>query len=82
MSYQLNSAITDLEKPGKFVNADGRTECVEFVRQACGAPRTGAWQKGESMNATSAMLLAYGIAYAGSAAATTFDCPRTPGNTK
>jgi len=34
------------------------------------------------MNATSAMLLAYGIAYAGSAAATTFDCPRTPGNAK
>jgi len=49
MSYQLNSAITDLEKPGKFVNADGHTECVEFVRQACGAPRTGAWQKGRNV---------------------------------
>ena len=46
MSYQLNAAIKDLSEKGKFANAAGNTECVEFVRQACGAPKTTLWQKG------------------------------------
>lgn len=46
MTYQLNSAIKNLEEKGKFVNAAGNTECVEFVRQACRAPRTTLWKKG------------------------------------
>lgn len=29
-----------------FVNAQGRTECVEFVRQAAGAPHTTQWTRG------------------------------------
>jgi hypothetical protein len=31
---------------GKFKNAHGNTECVEFVRQATGAPQTGMWKRG------------------------------------
>jgi len=49
MSYQLNAALTDLEAKGKFVNAAGNTECVEFVRQACGAPHTTLWKKGANV---------------------------------
>jgi hypothetical protein len=46
MSYQLNSAIANIEEKGKFANAAGNTECVEFIRQACDARRTTLWKKG------------------------------------
>jgi len=40
MSYQLNPKLKDIEEVGKFANTAGNTECVEFIRQACNAPRT------------------------------------------
>jgi hypothetical protein len=46
MSYRLKLEEKDVLGKGKFVNVAGKTECVEFVRQATGAPSTAAWQKG------------------------------------
>jgi hypothetical protein len=34
---------------GKFKNAVGNTECVEFVRQATGAPPTHMWKRGQKV---------------------------------
>jgi hypothetical protein len=33
-----------------YVNAKGNTECVEFVRQAMGAPHTSKWVKGRDVH--------------------------------
>lgn len=35
---------------GKFVNGKGHTECVEFVRQATGAPQTSMWKPGKKIS--------------------------------
>ncbi len=46
MSYRLKIAEQDVFGPGKFKNASGKTECVEFIRQATGAPTTIGWRPG------------------------------------
>lgn len=44
--FRLKISEHDVFGKGKFANAQGNTECVEFVRQATGAPHTSAWRKG------------------------------------
>lgn len=46
MSYLLQIAESESFGPAKFVNKAGHTECVEFVRQATGAPSTPEWRQG------------------------------------
>ena len=46
MPYKLFIAETDVFGKAKFANSKGNTECVEFVRQATGAPKTTDWRKG------------------------------------
>lgn len=46
MPYRLTISEKDAFGKGKFKNAKGNTECVEFVRQAAGAPPTIAWKRG------------------------------------
>ena len=46
MSYKLNIPEDEVFGKAKFANALGHTECVEFVRQATGAPQTASWKKG------------------------------------
>lgn len=47
MSYKLKVAEKDVFGKGKYVSPLGKTECVEFVRQATGAPKTTIWKKGK-----------------------------------
>lgn len=49
MSYKLQVAVSEVFDEKKYVNADGNTECVEFIRQAAGAPRTLLWTKGDKV---------------------------------
>jgi hypothetical protein len=49
MSYKLKFPEKDVLGMGKFKNATGKTECVEFVRQASGAPQTPLWKKGKKV---------------------------------
>lgn len=44
--FRLKIPESDVYGKGKFVNSKGNTECVEFIRQATGAPPTAAWRKG------------------------------------
>ena len=46
MSYKLTMAEKDVLEKAKFKNAKGHTECVEFIRQATGAPETSKWKRG------------------------------------
>jgi hypothetical protein len=46
MAYLLKIAEKDVTGKGKFVNSKGNTECVEFVRQATGAPEAKLWARG------------------------------------
>jgi hypothetical protein len=46
MTYKLLIAEADVLGKAKFVNDKGNTECVEFVRQAAGAPKSTEWRKG------------------------------------
>lgn len=46
MSYKLRVAESDVTGAGKYKNAKGNTECVDFVQQAAGAPPTPLWKKG------------------------------------
>ena len=47
MRYKLQPAESDVLGQKQFANASGSTECVEFVRQAAGAPHTTLWTKGD-----------------------------------
>jgi phage-related tail fiber protein len=47
MSYKLQEAEAEVRKKNQYVNAAGNAECVEFVRQATGAPHTTLWKQGE-----------------------------------
>ena len=49
MSYKLKVAEKDVLGKAKYVNEKGKTECVEFVRQAAGAPKTADWKKGKKV---------------------------------
>ena len=46
MPYKLKLAETKVLDQKQFVNANGNTECVEFVRQATSAPQTSFWKPG------------------------------------
>jgi hypothetical protein len=46
MPYKLQQAEADVLGEKQFINAKGDTECVEFVRQATGAPQTTFWKPG------------------------------------
>jgi hypothetical protein len=46
MSYRLKPAESAVLGKDKYVNAKGHTECVEFIRQAAGAPVTTSWRPG------------------------------------
>lgn len=46
MPYSLKVSEADVLGKGKFKNGEGHTECVEFVRQATGAPATSTWKCG------------------------------------
>jgi hypothetical protein len=46
MPYTLKSDEKSVLGKGKYVNAKGNAECVEFVRQATGAPQTKSWVRG------------------------------------
>jgi hypothetical protein len=46
MSYKLKVPEADVLGKGKFVNQQGKAECVEFIRQCTGAPHTSAWKIG------------------------------------
>jgi len=50
MAYTLRFAEKDVLGKDKFKNAKGRTECVEFVRQAAGAPQTLLWKRGKKVS--------------------------------
>lgn len=50
MSYKLKFSEKDVLGKGKFKNAKGNTECVEFIRQASNAPQTALWKKGQKVS--------------------------------
>lgn len=50
MSYKLRGLEHDVFGKAKYVNAQGHTECVEFVRQSTGAPGTIAWKMGTKIS--------------------------------
>lgn len=50
MSYKLMIPEKDVLGKAKFVNDKGNTECVEFIRQATGAPETKQWKKGKKVS--------------------------------
>ena len=49
MAYQMQVKEKDVLGPNKYVNAKGNTECVEFVRQVTGAPKSELWKRGISV---------------------------------
>jgi hypothetical protein len=49
MAYKLQKRESDVLAEGQFVNAAGDAECVEFVRQAAGAPHSTSWTQGDSV---------------------------------
>jgi hypothetical protein len=50
MAYWLKIDEAEVLGEGKYVNAKGNTECVEFVRQATGAPHTSSWTRGSRVS--------------------------------
>ena len=49
MPYKLNVSEAQVLGKGKYQNEKGSTECVEFVRQAAGAPQTKSWKRGKKV---------------------------------
>ena len=64
MSYKLKIAEKDVLGKKKFTNTKGNTECVEFVRQATGAPETTKWTKGLMVKGAMAGAITRGTAIA------------------
>lgn len=50
MSYKLGVSEKDVFGKGKYINSKGNTECVEFVRQAAGAPQSIIWKQGKKVS--------------------------------
>lgn len=48
--YQLKVAEKQVLGKSKYVNAHGKTECVEFIRQTTDAPQTVKWKKGKKVS--------------------------------
>ena len=64
MPYKLKVAEKDVTGKGKYKNANGKTECVEFVQQATGAPITPLWTKGIKVSKAKNGEITRGIAIA------------------
>lgn len=77
MRYKLRAAESDVLGPQQFANASGSTECVEFVRQATGAPHTTLWTKGDPV-----LDAPLGSIARGTAIATFDDIGKYPGDGK
>lgn len=54
----------DVLGKSKYVIAKGNTECVEFIRQATGAPQTLIWKKGQRIADAKVGHIARGTAIA------------------
>lgn len=64
MSYKLKVLEKEVLGKGKYVNSEGKTECVEFVRQATGAPQTRLWKKGKKVAEAKPIEIVRGTAIA------------------
>jgi len=64
MTYRLLVPEQQVYGKGKYANARGNTECVEFVRQAAGAPQTASWRSGEHVLSAQPGAIARGTAIA------------------
>jgi hypothetical protein len=64
MSYKLKVAEKDIFGKSKYVSSQGKTECVEFVRQSTGAPQTLMWKKGKKVSDAKIGEIARGTAIA------------------
>ena len=64
MAFKLQVAKSDVLGVGKYKNAKGNTECVEFVRQVTGAPETALWTKGKKVSEATAGEIPEGTAIA------------------
>lgn len=64
MSYQIKIREQDVFGKAKYVNAQGNTECVEFIRQATDAPPTVMWKKGKKVSDAKFGEIARGTAIA------------------
>lgn len=63
MPYTMKIDEADVFGKGRFVNANDKTECVEFIRQTTGAPQTKLWRQGQKIS-TSKMTIPRGTAIA------------------
>ena len=50
MSHVLKVPERDVFGTAKYVNKQGKSECVEFVRQSTGAPQSAIWKKGKKIS--------------------------------
>lgn len=64
MSYKLKVTEQSVFGKGLYVNAQGNTECVEFVRQATSAPQSTLWKKGIKVSEAKFGEIARGTAIA------------------
>ncbi len=64
MPYALKMPENEVFGKGKFVNLKSHTECVEFVRQATGAPATPLWKPGIKVAGAKPGQIARGTAIA------------------
>lgn len=64
MPYLLKVPEDQTLSPGQYVNAAGHAECVEFVRQAAGAPATAGWRPGAHVMSAALGTIARGTAIA------------------
>lgn len=64
MSYKLKVPEKDVFGKSKYVSAQGKTECVEFVRQSTGAPQTTMWKRGKKVSDAKFGEIARGTAIA------------------
>jgi len=64
VSYKLKIEESKVFGTSRFVNAEGKTECVEFIRQATGAPSSKEWKRGKSVADSQPGEIARGTAIA------------------
>lgn len=64
MSYKLKVSESAVLGKGKYANAKGNTECVEFIQQAADAPATPQWKRGKKVSEAKAGEIARGTAIA------------------
>ena len=64
MAYFLHLSDVEVKGKGKYANAQGHTECVEFVRRTTSAPHTSAWKQGLKVKTASPGSLLHGVVIA------------------